>query len=184
MRLDLKPHSTRPPAAARAVDVIVRVDGDGGVALDWRLDIAPASLIVPAPARPERRDGLWRTTCVEMFLKRGEDAAYLEFNFSPSGEWAAYRFAAYRDGAAPVDPFSAPALRFEASGDAVRLQVNFDPGAPPPTLAHPWRVGLSAVIEETGGTRSYWALAHPGAEPDFHHAGAFALTLLSPEAAR
>ena len=39
-------------------------------------------------------------------------------------------------------------------------------------------MGLSAIIEETDGTKSYWALAHPpGEEPDFHDPACFALEL-------
>ena len=29
-----------------------------------------------------------------------------------------------------------------------------------------WRLGLSAVIEETNGRKSYWALAHPPGKPE------------------
>jgi hypothetical protein len=36
-----------------------------------------------------------------------------------------------------------------------------------------WRLGLSAVIEETSGHKSYWALAHPPGRPDFHHSDCF-----------
>jgi hypothetical protein len=38
-----------------------------------------------------------------------------------------------------------------------------------------WRLGLSAIIEEASGRRSYWALAHPPGKPDFHHPDSFAL---------
>jgi hypothetical protein len=41
----------------------------------------------------------------------------------------------------------------------------------------PWRLGLSAVIEEAGGGLSYWALAHPPGKADFHHSDCFALEL-------
>ena len=34
---------------------------------------------------------------------------------------------------------------------------------------NPELIGLSAVVETTDGTLSYWALAHPRAQPDFHH---------------
>ena len=37
-----------------------------------------------------------------------------------------------------------------------------------------WRLGLSALIEDTSGRKSYWALAHPPGKPDFHHADCFA----------
>jgi hypothetical protein len=41
-----------------------------------------------------------------------------------------------------------------------------------------WQLGLSAVLEEADGTKSYWALAHPpGDKPDFHHADCFAAQL-------
>ena len=44
-----------------------------------------------------------------------------------------------------------------------------------PLAATPWDesadtlLGLSAVIETDDGRLSYWALAHPRAQPDFHH---------------
>ena len=41
----------------------------------------------------------------------------------------------------------------------------------------PLSIGLSAVIEETDGTKSYWALRHPPGPPDFHHPDCFALEL-------
>jgi len=40
-----------------------------------------------------------------------------------------------------------------------------------------WRLALSAVIEETNGNKSYWALAHPSGKPDFHHKDGFAYEL-------
>jgi hypothetical protein len=33
------------------------------------------------------------------------------------------------------------------------------------------------VIEEADGRRSYWALHHPGPEPDFHHPDCFVAKL-------
>ena len=45
-----------------------------------------------------------------------------------------------------------------------------------PTLGKAdWQIGVSAVIEETDGPKSYWALAHPPGDPDFHHPDCFAL---------
>jgi hypothetical protein len=40
-----------------------------------------------------------------------------------------------------------------------------------------WRLGLSALIEDASGRKSYWALAHPPGKPDFHHADCFAYEL-------
>jgi hypothetical protein len=39
------------------------------------------------------------------------------------------------------------------------------------------RLAVSAVIEESDGRVSYWALAHPPGKPDFHHADGFVVTL-------
>ena len=40
-----------------------------------------------------------------------------------------------------------------------------------------WDIGLSAVIEEIDGTKSYWALAHGNGPPDFHNPTCFAYHL-------
>jgi len=36
-----------------------------------------------------------------------------------------------------------------------------------------WELGLSAVLEEQDGAKSYWALAHTSPAPDFHDPGCF-----------
>ena len=37
-----------------------------------------------------------------MFIRPEDGEGYYEFNFSPSGEWAAYRFSGYREGMADL----------------------------------------------------------------------------------
>jgi len=44
-----------------------------------------------------------------------------------------------------------------------------------------WRMGVSAVIEEVDGTKSYWALAHAPGPPDFHNPDCFIATLPAPD---
>jgi len=44
----------------------------------------------------------------------------------------------------------------------------------------PLQLGLTAVIEANDGSRSYWALHHPEASPDFHHRAGFILSLNQP----
>jgi hypothetical protein len=34
---------------------------------------------------------------------------------------------------------------------------------------------VSAVLQSSSGELAYWAVAHPGSEPDFHHRGGFCL---------
>lgn len=65
---------------------------------NFSVDAPPGALRVPEPAPPDRTDGLWHHTCFELFMRDPSDGAYLEFNFSPSGQWAAYQFDGYRAG--------------------------------------------------------------------------------------
>lgn len=38
-------------------------------------------------------------------------------------------------------------------------------------------VGMCCVLEHRNGEKSYWALSHPGQQPDFHHPDGFVLEL-------
>src|SRR4051794_6728025 len=85
-----QPHTPDPIVGAIDVQVVRRPDGH--LALGYRLCGDIARLVVPAPALPEPADGLWKHTCFEVFVTVIGDATYREFNFSPSGQWAAYAF--------------------------------------------------------------------------------------------
>jgi len=129
-----------------------------------------AALELPQPCPPARTDGLWRHTCFEMFLRRAGEDEYREYNFSPSGAWAAYQFTSYRSGMtgslhAPVE------AHWHSGADLLELGVVLE--CPNGAL----RLGCSAVIEGKGGALSYWALIHPSENPDFHHADAFNVEL-------
>jgi hypothetical protein len=43
--------------------------------------------------------------------------------------------------------------------------------------AHTLKLALTAVIEDSSGTLSYWALKHAPNKPDFHHSDGFVLEL-------
>ena len=106
----------------------------------------------------------------------GQDSsAYCEFNFSPSGQWACYRFADYRQRDLAFTAGAAPHTVAQPTADGFQLDATL-----PATLlpsAHTLRIGLSVVIEASDGSKSYWALAHGAAQPDFHLRQSFALTL-------
>jgi hypothetical protein len=128
-------------------------------------------LSIPARAQPARLDGLWRYTCFEAFARFADQASYLEYNLSPSTEWAAYHFDRHREGMrdAEVNP---PEIGVERNDD--RLVLTADIALPDRPVV---TIGLSAVIETRDGAKSYWALAHPPGKPDFHHPDCFALEL-------
>jgi hypothetical protein len=90
---------------------------------------------------------------------------------SPSTEWAGYRFTGYRKGMRAA-AFPPPRVEVEIAPDRLELRVALQLNSPGRR-----RVALSAVIEETGGNKSYWALAHSPGAPDFHHPDCFTLIL-------
>jgi hypothetical protein len=137
-------------------------------------------LQVPARHSPRFIDELWRHTCFEMFIARQGDTHYHELNFSPSGEWAAYAFARYRE-RVPLDAEIAlidPRLTVCRSAGKLELDAVVRLDRLSPRYADAKLVlGLSAVVESDEGSLSYWALKHPSAKPDFHHPDAFVLEL-------
>ncbi|MGB3807225.1 MAG: hypothetical protein WA936_08500 [Erythrobacter sp.] len=128
----------------------------------FHLDGPADRIALPAKAPSARADDLWKTTCCEVFWQPVGGAPYYEFNFSPSGQWAAYAFDSYRENMQdlPVDAISvAPSI-----GDrAVSLQIEVVADLPAPA-----QVGLSAVVQHEGGDLQYWALAFGPGRPDFH----------------
>jgi hypothetical protein len=139
-----------------------------------------AALRIPGATKPGPADGLWQRTCLEAFVAADGDAAYREFNFSPSGQWAAYRFASERVRAAMAENAEAPPdMQRSVSADRLTLTAELPWNALPahaPVLC----IALSAVIEEANGRLSHWALHHPAERPDFHHPAGRCLRLALP----
>ncbi|MBT0669004.1 DOMON-like domain-containing protein [Novosphingobium profundi] len=157
-----------------------RVTPDGEwLRLRWRIEGA-GELVVPAFAGKGRADNLWQTTCFEFFLASPVEDGYSEFNLSPSERWAAYDFSAIRTGMEPRPMPHEPVCTMR-KGETLAI---FDAALPRAALpAFPWRCGITAVLEETGGQRSYWALVHGASQPDFHDPACFTLALAAPEGA-
>jgi hypothetical protein len=133
-----------------------------------------AALRIPAVAATSRTDELWQHTCCEAFI--GTDAGvYYEFNWSPATQWAAYKFSGYRAGMANADT-SAPIIAQARGEERFEMQATIDCESLGLASKH-WRLGVTAVIEEMNGRKSYWALAHPPGKPDFHHADGFVMEL-------
>lgn len=154
-------HSSCDVGPVRAVTAAIMPSAQGCTAR-FRIEGKIEAIAVPPPQPSVRRDGLWQTTCCEIFWQPLGGSAYREFNLSPSGAFAAYDFDSWREGMrdAPLDAIAifcaqhAGALELEASIAAM--------------LGTPAQVGMSAVIELADGRKQYWALAFPPGAPDFH----------------
>jgi hypothetical protein len=136
-----------------------------------------AGLVVPPFAGTGRADGLWRSTCFELFCRRPGEEAYVELNLSPSEQWAAYDFTSYRAGMAERPLARPPVITPRRGRDTLIFNAALRLGDLPQLT---WHLGLSAVLEEAGGRLSYWALRHPAGKPDFHDAACFAARLEPP----
>jgi len=180
MRQTLKLHPDSPCDAVSRIDVDVGRPCADALVLRYAAAGRPGALRLP-PAASGRAEGLWRHTCFEAFVQAEPGGAYVELNFAPSTQWAAYLFDGYRNGMRVAGGMAAPHIDIQADGPAFALQATLSlDGLPELAREAAWRLGLSAVIEETNGRLSYWALAHPPGKADFHHADCFALVLPAP----
>lgn len=158
--MQLYPHPATPRPDL-TLEVEIRRAGEG-LSLEYRLGGAVATVRWPEPQARRHTDDLWRATCFEAFVAT-DGEAYVEFNLSPSGAWAAYEFSGYRYGMRPLE-IPAPVMAIRHSADAFALTADL---ALPDGFTGP--IGLSAVIDGLNGEKTYWALAHTSDKPDFHH---------------
>lgn len=160
------------PSVARIEAWVDRIP-ESGLVLGFKAYGDIAALRLPSATEPQRLDDLWKHTCFEAFVRPQAQSGYREINIAPSGDWASYGFSDYRAGMvkAGVDP---PKVSVTQSAEMLELKITITLDLPPTPA---WHVGLSAVIEEANGNKSYWALRHAPGKADFHLDDGFALLL-------
>lgn len=175
----LQCHGDTPAPLVDGISVAWQLFGDGQLWLRYFVDVAEENLVASGPAEPLRTDGLWNSTCFELFVRRPETTAYIEYNFAPSGQWAAYQFADYRRDVQNLPSPDSPEIGLDLGETHFALEATVRL----PAEYHGLQidVSLTAVIELRDGSKSYWSLRHPPGQPDFHHPDCFALTLEAPE---
>ena len=146
--------------------------------ITYQLEGELAELRIPnCSGQPLRQDLLWQATCLEFFLAAAGNSDYWEYNLSPAGDWNVYHLEGYRQGLAEEPAYKQ--LPFSVIGDDKQLSLCLTCALPPALAtqraAAGLEVGVSAVLKSSSGELAYWALAHPGSEPDFHHRGGFCL---------
>jgi hypothetical protein len=148
------------------------------IALDYSLAGKTEDVLFPAVSpHPARRDELWKSTCFEFFLAVKDRPPYWEFNLSPSGDWNVYHMEAYRrvnfkeEGSIQQLPSE---VQREGNRFHLNVLVDLNPILPPDQILS---VGITAVIQTSDNGDSYWALAHPASDPDFHLRESFIIEL-------
>jgi hypothetical protein len=154
-------HPDTPPGAIHTIDAELQRIGGGAVAT-FRAIGDVSRLAIPPPSSPVQTDGLWKTTCFEIFAT-ADGAAYDEYNLSPSGAWAAYHFDAYRSGVVAKE--ATIEIESELNNKSLNLIAKIES-----QIHVPASVGLTAVIEEADGIIRYWSTAFAPGKPDFHAA--------------
>lgn len=181
-------HPDTPNPTVRRVAARAGMADPGSLRFQYVLEADPPLVRIPPPtADAGRTDELWAHTCFEAFVGFAESPRYLELNFSPSGQWAAYGFDSYRQGMVPALQV-APRLALRGRAGLLELQAEvalsgslLAPGpGPEPSGGRRLRIALSTVVEDREGRLSYWALRHPRGRPDFHHPESFSLVLELP----
>jgi hypothetical protein len=176
--LQLLCHPATMAPMVRRIEAQAAISADGGLALRYRLWGDIARLRLPQSPSPDRQDSLWQHTCFEAFVGGVGDTAYREFNFSPSGQWAAYAFTDYRqrDENFVADP--SPQICTRIFAGRLEMDVSLPPLSLPP--GDRLQLALAVVVEADDigdGRHSYWALRHTAERPDFHRRDAFTLEL-------
>ncbi len=183
--LTLNPHPAQSPTIPMTVEANVTLSSDDTVIFSFRGHYQPdergsIGVALPAPAAPAECDGLWQHTCCEAFISVPNAADYFEFNFSPSGCWAAYRFDDYRARDESFRYVPAPEIKFKHDEYGFELTATIDSAVLWSRWPQhqTWQIGLTAVIEATDGHKTYWAMRHDDIEkPDFHLRTQFVLPL-------
>jgi len=131
----------------------------------------------------QREDRLWEKTCFEFFIKMGtgRSAAYWEFNLSPNGGWNVFSLPGYRQKLKEERAFLQLPFSTQVSPETLRLEISVDIGVLRQQAlvgrGQPLHMGVSAVILLLPHQESFWAIAHPAAQADFHHPDSFVITL-------
>jgi hypothetical protein len=176
MLTNLRHHPDSPCDAVTAIDVDLTRSAGGILSLRYTVTGAIRELEIPELANPGRADELWRHTCFEVFIRTGGET-YCEFNFAPTGQWAAYRFRTRRSGRTDIAEVQDAGIGTRQFGDRYALGASLDLGAMKDLPDGPWTLAVTTIIEETSGRKSYWSIKHAPGQPDFHQLDGFVLEL-------
>jgi hypothetical protein len=174
-----RPFSLIPFPDTHVPDIVIAGEilrQKNALTIHYRLPQKIEDIFLPAPSfNPTRKDDLWKTTCFEFFLAIEDLPEYWEINLSPSGDWNLYHMDTYRRIGFREETFIQH-LPFRVQKDidvfALNAAMDLDPIV---RAGQVLEVGIAAIIQSRNGTETYWALNHPGPQPDFHSRGSFVI---------
>ena len=154
------------------MDITLR-EFDGNRTIPTELDITPRSIeisydlseineiLIPQKKVLVRENELWKSTCMELFLKDAKKSSYQELNVSLDGKWNAYEFSGYRT---EMEKSRSVIVSEVKSLDTNIFWVRFEFRD---KLAYQLLINPASVIKNIHGGLTYFAPAHQE-RPDFH----------------
>lgn len=172
----LKPYATSAQTDQISIEVTGQKPAADELVLEFTLRGALKQIRFPDVHLVEsRRDELWKNTCLECFFSADLDPAtpYFEINCAPNGDWNAYAFSSYRQGMEASKNLRVKLTQRESAENEAFFRIHVSGE----DLRAARYLSMTAVIEFADGTRSFFALAHPGPQPDFHLKKSFLISL-------
>ncbi len=125
--------------------------------------------------KPQRLDGLWEKTCLELFIAECGENAYYEFNFSPNGDWQCYQFSSYRNFSAKPELQNPPSInKYESTNEYI---FNICVDIRPLSLQAPLDIGINAVLQQPTAELNFYSLNHQTEIPNFHRRENFVMKI-------
>ena len=169
----LQPHPNNPECE---LTVSVTLKCDASSVLEYRYTLVGDLNRVDFPVMREghRADRLWTSTCFECFFLR-PDGQYVEFNFSPSSEWAVYEFKGYREGMQQSMMRIAPKILCSQTQVMFELNASVDlsGSAAARVIESSSLLNLATVIRLKDDRYCYFSLGFGDGGPDFHRRESF-----------
>ena len=154
------------------MDITLR-EFDGNRTIPTELNIKPRSIeisydlseineiLIPQKKVLVRENELWKSTCMELFLKNVKESNYQELNVSLDGKWNAYEFSGYRT---EMEKSRSVSVSEVKSLDTNIFWVRFEFRD---KLASQLLINPASVIKNIDEGVTYFAPAHQEG-PDFH----------------
>lgn len=143
---------------------LVRIER--GVRIKFMVSGPVKSLVWPEGKTKKRTEGLWNSTCFEVFAAQIGFSKYLEVNLSPAQEWDFYQFDSYRSGMKRVGAegvLENIVITISESQKTVQFEIHH-----PCLLTPNLEISPTVVLQDNMGDKTYWAIQHKSDKPDFH----------------
>jgi len=114
----------------------------------------------------QRKDELWKSNCLELFVGSDSSSGYWEFNFSFNGDWNCYRFDSYRAGMR--EEVTVNLYAFKRENVEENIEFHISTRLPDTLNSQPALCPTAVIIDPTSKKPHFFAPSHPADKPDFH----------------